>query len=478
MVDKMTLYNNDFLMSFEDLTKSTCGKVLFDFTGIHAFSSVVIDSRYAKENSLFVPLRGRNQDGHLYIEDALKNGVLCFFADKEFVDKNKVNIEVLCKNYKAACIEVKNNLKALQDASKFYLSEFPNLYKVGVTGSSGKTTTKEILFSIFSQKYKTVCNEGNLNSETGLPLSVFNVRADHEVGIFELGMNRKGEISETVNVLLPNAAIITNIGTSHIGILGTKQAIVEEKKEIFSKFTKECVGFVPECEYTEFLKEVDEGDIFVYSKDNLPFVKGVEDLGLSGSKIFYKDETIMFPLPGKHNLQNAFACIALSERKGFSAIEIKKGLENVRAIFGRSQIITGFTTCFFDCYNANPDSMNEAIEFCNSVKTEKSKHYVLGSMLELGKDSEKAHEDICVKLFSSDADFIYLFGDDIFEAGKKLDWVKNVFIFKTNEFEKLQNCLKNNLHKDDFVLLKGSRGLALERLERVVKTGGCTDEDE
>ncbi|AGT44596.1 UDP-N-acetylmuramoyl-tripeptide--D-alanyl-D-alanine ligase [Treponema pedis] len=465
--------NREFtLLFFDELVKSTGGSILFNFSPVNGFTSVVIDSRGVRPNSLFVPLRGEKQDGHIYIEDALKNGAVCFFADTEYVrlEENKITLEKLCKKYYACCITVKNNLYALQAASKFYLTKFPGLYKIGVTGSSGKTTTKEILASIYSLKYNTAVNKGNLNSETGLPLSIFTVRPEHEVGIFELGMNRKGEIAELANILLPNAAIITNIGSAHIGILGTKKAIAEEKKEIFSNFTDNCTGFVPDCKFTEFLKSVPAGKIYVYSADKNSNIKKIEENGTEGSVIFYKDEKILFPLAGKYNIDNAAACIALAEKDNFSASEIKKGLEAVRPLFGRSQIIRGLATCFFDCYNANPDSMSEAIDFCNSVKSEGIKHYVLASMRELGKESEASHKLIAEKVLSSEADIIYFFGDEFAFVLKNCDKKnKRVFIFKTDEFENLKNALKENLNKGDFVLLKGSRGLELERLEEVLK---------
>lgn len=468
-------FNSEFiLLFFDELVKCTNGKILFNFSPVNSFTSVAVDSRNSKMHSLFVPLRGEKQDGHMYIEDALKNGAVCFFADAEYSDckENKILLEKLCKKYYACCITVKNNLYALQAAAQFYLSKFPHLHKIGVTGSSGKTTTKEILASIYSLKYNTVVNAGNLNSETGLPLSVFSVRPENEVGIFELGMNRKGEMAEIANVLLPDVAVITNIGFAHIGILGTQKAIAEEKKKIFLNFTDACIGFIPECVFTELLKDVPRGRIYVYSKEKNPNIKKIEDRGVNGSVIFYKDEEILFPLPGTYNIENAVACIAVAEKENFSAIEIKKGLENVKPLFGRSQIIRGFVTCFFDCYNANPDSMNEALDFCNSLKIKTVKQYILASMLELGQESEASHRQIVNKVLSSDAGIIYFFGDEFVSVLKNYKIEnKKIFSFKTDEFKKLKSAVIENVHKDDFVLLKGSRRFELERLEDVLKYG-------
>ena len=461
------------LMTLEELLTSIGARLVYKSDTSKAFSSVAIDSRNVKNNSLFIPLRGEKQDGHSYIESALKKGAKFFVVDFDHLNENETTLLSLCKNYAASCVVVKNNLKALQDAARYYLSKFPNLYKIGITGSSGKTTTKEILASIYSQKYNTVSTKGNLNSETGLPLSVFEVRPEHEAGIFELGMNRKGEIAEIASVLLPKAAIITNIGTAHIGILGTKRAIAEEKKEIFSFFDDDSLGFIPECEFTDFLKDVPHGSVFTVSDNDSSLVQKVEDAGVSGSKIFYRGEEILFPLPGVYNVKNALLCIALAEKKGFSAKEIKSGLEAVRPLFGRSQVLHGFVTYFLDCYNANPDSMESAIRFCNSLDIGSKKHYVLASMLELGKESDYEHKKIIEEALKSNADSLYLFGDDICFAceGIKFDGPKKIYKFKTNEFDVLKERLKENLSKGDFVLLKGSRSMELERLESVLKEG-------
>ena len=422
------------LMNLDELLTSTGAWLVYESNSSKAFSSVAIDSRNVKNNSLFIPLRGENQDGHIYIEAALKNGAKFFVVDFDYLNENETALLSLCKKYDASCVAVKNNLKALQDAARYYLSKFPSLYKIGITGSSGKTTTKEILASIYSKKYNTVSTKGNLNSETGLPLSVFEVRPEHEAGIFELGMNRKGEIAEIASVLLPNAAIITNIGTAHIGILGTKQAIAEEKKEIFSFFDDDALGFIPDCEFTDFLKDVSHGSVFSVSDNDSSLVQKVEDAG-------------------------------------FSAKEIKSGLEAVRPLFGRSQVLHGFVTYFLDCYNANPDSMKSAIEFCDSINTECAKHYVLASMLELGSESEYEHKKIIEEAINSNADDLYFFGDDICSAfeGLKVSSSKKIYKFKTNQFDALKKQLKENLSKDDFVLLKGSRSMELERLESILK---------
>ena len=458
------------LLSFDALCRAVKGTLTCHFSPYAGFDCVSTDSRTVCQRALFIPLRGAEQDGHRYIEQALQQGACCVVADSGFLaaQKNTDRLIELCKHYRAACIGVENTLTALQDAAAAYVEQFSHLLTIGVTGSSGKTTTKELLASIFSQKYRTVKNEGNLNSETGLPLSVFSVREEHEVGIFELGMNRKGEIAELAAVLKPDIAVITNIGTAHIGILGSKDAIAQEKKHIFSYFDEHSVGFVPEQDaYAAFLKDVPRGKVFGYGAASDSYTLE----GLAGSIIRYKGETIRFPLPGVHNVQNAFAAIAVAEHFRIPLTLIKTGLEQAHALFGRSQIMYGPVTYLLDCYNANPDSMNAGFDFCASLASCVRKIYVLASMRELGFESREAHRAVCKKAFASDADILFFFGEEMCEAaveqGSSQD--KLFFCFSETEFAKLRDALDNVLKRHDFVFLKGSRSLALEQLEPVLQ---------
>lgn len=458
------------LLDFKSLCKAVGGTAVFTHCSSEGFDSVTTDSRHVEKNALFIPLRGTQQDGHRYIEQALENGAACVIADEAYLAAKEHSdlIGALCKKHGAACIRVEHTLRALQDAAKAYLEQFPQLLKIGITGSNGKTTTKELLASIFAQKYTTIRNEGNFNSETGLPLSVFSVKKEHQVGIFELGMNRKGEIAELARVLQPNIAVITNIGSAHIGILGSKDAIAEEKKQIFSCFGKESVGFVPEKdEYAAFLKEIPQGKVITYSTDQVAFTLD----GLSGTTIQYEGTSIHLPFPGVHNVHNACAAIAVAQYCGISPQAIKAGIETVPSMFGRSQIVKGAVTYLLDCYNANPDSMHAAMKLCATINIVSRKIYVLGSMKELGSASKEAHRAVCAEAFAGDADILFFFGSELCEAactcGKKQD--KPFFCFKETQAAQLCEALDAILKRDDFVLLKGSRSLALEQFEPILQ---------
>ena len=363
------------------------------------------------------------------------------------------------------------------------MEKFPHLIKIGVTGSSGKTTTKEILVSILSQKYNVVSNKGNLNSETGLPLSVFNIRAEHECGVFEMGMNRENEIGEIASVLKPRFAIVTNIGTAHIGILGSRENIAKEKSKIFSYFGGFGTGVIPsDDDFSDFLKNEIDGKVVFYGNDtDSDSVKYICDLGLKGTKFSIDGIETVLPLPGKYNYKNALGAIALAQVLGLSSRQISDGISSLKPLSGRSEILDGKN--FFimqDCYNANPDSMEKAIEFVGSVKkdADAKKIFVLGDMLELGSDSKSAHEKTGLLAANSDADLVIFIGTEMksaFEKAKNSSEKNIIFIAGNSQgsMEKAALEIKKVLHGilNSIVFIKGSRGMGLERISKILLGG-------
>ena len=457
--------SSEGLLDFICLANSLGGRH-YSFSKTKTFSSVSIDSRSVEQGALFVALSGEKTDGHCYVEDAFKAGAAAAIVESSKLATHKL-LEIAETSQKEL-IAVENTLRALQDTAKIYLDKFPKLVKVGITGSSGKTTTKEIAASIIGIEKNIVINKGNLNSETGLPLSVFAVREDHEVGIFELGMNRKGEIAELARVLTPNIALITNIGSAHIGILGSIKAIVEEKKNIFSLLKKSDIALIPgEDEYCNSLSEGLRCVIRFYSPDTFSELEEVRDLGLDGTEILWAGEKIHFALPGKHNLADALAAIAIAKELNVSNYAIKKGLEKAAPLFGRQEILKGRTTVIRDCYNANPQSMQKSLEFCDSLQWNNKRIYVIADMLELGTVSQAAHEQLGLLLSESKADMIFLFGKEIEAAAAVLNSKCKSFYY-TNSIDELYALLDSSVQNNDLVLLKGSRGCALERLSEML----------
>ena len=369
------------LLSLEEVLSAVGGELLSKKGGDVVFTSVQTDSRNVVPGTLFVPLIGEFQDGHSYISKAIGNG-----ASVVFVSKKDGEILSLAEKYPEVCfIFVPNTLTALQNAAEKYVSKFPNLIKVSVTGSSGKTTTKELLTSILSQKYNVVSNAGNLNSETGLPLSVFKIRPEHELGLFEMGMNRKNEIGEIANVFKPNYGVITNIGTAHVGLLGSRQNIATEKKKIFDFVDETGVCVIPKNDdFAGFLADGVRGKVVFYGNEVNPRIRFISDEGLFGTKFSVDGIEISLSLPGKYNFSNALGAISLALELGLSVQEIKRGVESLPSLNGRSELVQKKNfTILKDCYNANPDSMEKALELVSSVDFDGKKILVLGDMFEL-----------------------------------------------------------------------------------------------
>jgi UDP-N-acetylmuramoyl-tripeptide--D-alanyl-D-alanine ligase len=449
-------------MDFSGLSQSLGAKLLsFGKSQRNAgFSSVTIDSRTVREGSLFVALPGSNCDGHSFVEAAFKNG-----AAAALVEHNKIetfNLSDIAKSMGKTLIVVDNSLEGLQKAAAAYLEKFPGLLKIAITGSSGKTTTKEIAAKIIGIEKRVTMNPGNYNSETGLPLAVFNLKPGDEVGVFEMGMNHEGEIAALARVLNPDIALITNIGSAHIGILGSKEAIAKEKKNIFSQFRGKGIALIPQdSPYRNFLAQEVRGRVSFYGKESFAELGGVNDLGLDGSEIIWDGKQARFSLPGRYNLANAFAAIAIAREIPVSADAVRQGLESVRPLFGRGEIIRGKATVIQDCYNSNPESLAGALEFCESLDWPGRRVYVIGEMLELGEDSKKAHEGMGRLLADSKADMVFLYGKETAAAAKALGRSRFLHTCGMNE---LASAVNNYVRNGDLVLLKGSRGCALEKV--------------
>ena len=461
------------LMSFSSLSQ-VLGASLFAGEGKQGggFSSVSIDSRAVRPGALFVALMGNAVDGHNFVDAAFGAGASAAMVAVSALQDPALGLTGLAQRWNRVLIAVEDTLKALQNAAGAYLKQFSNLVRIGITGSSGKTTTKEIAAAIIGQEKSVVMNKGNLNSETGLPLSVFEVRPHHQVGIFEAGMNKPGEIADLAEVLNPNLALITNIGSAHIGILGSRQAIAEEKKKIFSCFSGENIALIPKNDdYRDFLAKGINGKVVFYGPSSLCSLGAfgspseIRAMGLHGTEIVWEGRNVRFGLPGKFNFTNALAAVALAREMQISADSVCRGLESVKPLFGRGEILYGRTTVLRDCYNSNPESVEEALDFCDSLEWPGRRIYVMGSMLELGDVSEKAHADLGKRLCSCKAGMVFLFGEEIQAAAEIMKKeAADLPLLYTKDRDELSRALDSSVKSGDLVLLKGSRGCELETL--------------
>lgn len=466
------------LLSLEQVLEATGGMHLLG-NGTFHFTSVKTDSRDVCPDTLFVPLIGEQQDGHKYIGQALEKGAsVVFMALKNFEANSETFVKLSLSHPKVFFIGVENTLTALQKIASCYVDGFENLIKIGITGSSGKTTTKEIAAAILSQHYTVVTNKGNFNSETGLPLSVFAIRKEHQVGLFEMGMNRRNEMKEIADVLKPRFAVITNIGTAHIGILGSREAIAEEKSQIFRHFKGFGTAIIPkDDDFCSYLTSQADGKIVYYGDGQDESISLEKNLGLSGFVLNIGGEKATFPLPGMYNYKNALAAMSLAKALGLSFHEIAQGIESVKPLFGRSEVIeTERCTIVQDCYNANPDSMSRSLSLVSDVPASSNVFLVLGDMLELGAESVKSHVEIGREAAATRATVLFI-GNEMkhaYDEAVKSSGTERFLYYKDSSDASLSEVtvfLKGKLKKNDVVLIKGSRGMALERLTSLLSNG-------
>ncbi len=462
-------------------------------------TSVAADSRQVQPGSLFVPLAGQRTDGHRFLADALRRGASALLIARREWERCRGEVLAEAERRGATLVRVEDPLAALQDLARFHLRRWPALERFGVTGSNGKTTTKEILGSILAEEGATVVNEGNLNSEIGLPLSVFRAGYVHRYAVFEMGINHPGEMDVLADIVRPDAAVITHVGRAHIGLMGSVEGIAEEKRKIFRFFDGHQKAFLFEDEpHLERLGREVRGKVVTFGPRSTPGYRGSRSLGLDGTAIDWEGLQVRFPLFGQHNLWNALAAMTVSIEWGVSPSKIRAGLEKIRPLSGRSQILRGEITIVHDGYNANPDSVARLLEFVRALEWKGRKAAVLGSMLELGGESAEAHRQVGRMAASAGLDRLFLYGPEMEEAWKAcaadaaprtappagaapissappsavvgtapapgVEWF--------TDMDRLAERLRRELRSGDLVALKGSRGVELERLIPAIQRAG------
>jgi UDP-N-acetylmuramoyl-tripeptide--D-alanyl-D-alanine ligase len=457
----------DLLLSSRSIAHLVDAKLIGDDLSV---TDVQIDSRVCGTNSLFVPLKGERTDGHLFIENAVAAGSSLCFVHRDYYLEHEAFFAKSIAHHRVSFLVLDDPLSALQKLASAHLHNFPGLIVIGITGSSGKTTTKELLGSILSEYEHTAVSPGNLNSEIGLPLSALRIREGHRYAVFEMGMNSPGEMDVLVDIAKPRHAAITNIGTAHIGLLGSKEAIAGEKRKIFAHVGQSGRGFLPEDdEYKGFLAEACAGPVEYFGPDSTPGFEGFRDGGLEGIEMRWKGRLVRFPLIGRYNLKNALCAVSMALSLGVPDDEIALGLTKVRPLFGRGEVLTGTVTVIRDCYNANTESMIEAMDFVGSLRWTGRKILILGSMKELGTETEGEHRHIGRYAAGSDVDAVFFYGEESAASyhdalivksergdGKRIEWAA--------EFSDLEDQVHGYVQPGDLLLLKGSRGVELERL--------------
>lgn len=425
--------------------------------------NISIDSRKTGCGYLYIPIKGERFDGHDFIKPAFENGTVCSLSEKADFDAPAGSPVIL----------VESTRQAIRDIAEYYRSLFKNLTVIGISGSSGKTSTKEMIYAVLSEHFNVLKTEGNLNNEIGVPQTLFRIEEEHDIAVVEMGINHFGEMTRLAKMVRPDIAVITNIGTAHLEFLESRDGILKAKTEMFQYLNPNGIAVL-------------NGD-----DDKLSTVKAVKTLffGLNSESYCHADKIkqrstegtefdiicentslkAFVPALGNHMVMNSLCAFTIGKYLGMPVEKIIKGINNFKTIDGRFNVIkTGSLTLINDCYNANPDSMAASLRVVSNLKGRRTA--VLADMRELGDNSAELHEKTGF-LAASSCDVLVCIGDDakhIMEGAKKAKPHFEAYYFENNK--DAVNKLPAILKKDDTVLIKGSHSMNLSEITDFLKS--------
>lgn len=428
---------------------------------------ISIDSRNIKEGELFVAIKGDRFDGHDFVPDAIKKGAWGALVERTVLEKKFESLGAL-KNI----LPVEDTLYALQEMSHMHRKKF-TLPVVGITGSNGKTTTKEMLAGILKQQGPVLKNEGNLNNHIGVPLTLLKIEAKHKAAVVEMGMSASGEIDTLARLISPTVGVITNIGPAHLEFLGSLDIVAQAKGELLGNIRPGGPAVLnADDRYFETLKNKFHGHITTFGIETKADVQASEirqgqdftdfKLSVDGSEVSVRLRAV-----GRHNVYNALAAAAAAIALGLPLDAVKYGLDAFAPIAMRSEIkqLQG-RTVFADYYNANPASMEAALVTLMSLKSNRQTVAVLGDMLELGKSSAEAHRATGMTAARLGVDILITIGtfskytaEGAIKAGMPKERV-----CETQTHAEAAALVRKLSRPGDAVLVKGSRGMKMEKI--------------
>ena len=446
-------------MTLREITAS-CGGTYFGDSESAAkeVSSVVIDSRKVTRDSLFVAIRGARVDGHTFIPQTIEAGALCALSEEPLGEVTFPYILV------DSCTQ------ALKDLAEHYRKSL-DIKVVGISGSVGKTSTKEMIASVLSQKYNVLKTEGNFNNEIGVPLTIFNLREEHEIAVLEMGINHFGEMTRLAKMARPDICVITNIGVAHMELLGSRDGILKAKTEMFQYMNPD--GTI--------IFNGDDDKLITYSPENgiTPIYFGlgenssyraeqIANNGLRGTNATFVTPKSRFSahisIPGEHMVHNALAGIAVGYALGMSDAEIKAGIEALKPLAGRNHLIeTNTYTIIDDCYNANPISMKASIDVLSKADTRTVA--ILGDMGELGAKEKEMHYDVGQHTATAGIHVLICIGtlsEELARGAKETGC--NIQIYHYPDQEHFFAEMSSILEKNDTILVKASHAMAFEKI--------------
>ncbi|MBR5472473.1 MAG: UDP-N-acetylmuramoyl-tripeptide--D-alanyl-D-alanine ligase [Clostridia bacterium] len=444
-------------MSLKEIALAVDGRYYGDESKLgENVTGVTIDSRKIESGYLFVPIKGERVDGHDFIPSVMESGALCTFSEKPL------------ENITHPYILVDSCKQALKDLAEHYRKAL-GIKVVGITGSVGKTSTKEMIASVLSQKYNVLKTAGNFNNEIGLPLTIFNIRDEHEIAVLEMGISDFGEMHRLTKMAQPDVCVITNIGLCHLENLGDRDGVLKAKTEMFD-YMQSGAKIILNGDDDKLItvKETKGSSPKFFGLDsNLDaFADGIRSLSLKGTEcnihLGDKSFTTIIPIPGHHMVYNALAGALVGQELGLTTDEIKAGIEALVPVSGRNNLIeTDSLMIIDDCYNANPISTKASLDVLSMADSRRVA--VLGDMFELGENEKQLHFGVGEHAAKKNIDLVICIGalSTNTACGAETGSAKVLRFATKAEF---LSQAKNILQKGDAVLVKASNGMAFKEI--------------
>lgn len=460
----------DFLSSYPGVRRQPADISAIDYTALS------IDTRTLEQGDLFVALRGELHDGHTFVKKALESGAVTAVVDQRAEAFFQKDLEAV--NDKLIVVE--NTLDFLQQLAAWHRNRF-DIPLIAVTGSNGKTTTREMIGAVLATRYRVLLSEGNKNNHIGLPLTLLRIGSDTEIAVVELGTNHPGEIGHLTGLARPTAAVITNIGKGHLGYFGSLDSVYEEKTALFREIPDHCPRFINMEDIFLARYPAGQQSVFRVGMDSDCDVCGelVEEDRLGRiTFVLNGRERIKLPLPGRHQVMNALLAAAVGLYAGIDIAGIREALQNFTPAGQRMEITERDGILFInDAYNANPDSMRAALLYLAGLSDGvHSRIAVLGDMLELGEFAEEEHAALGRFAAGLAIDRFYFYGP---QSRHALDGVRSVNpdcpAAHYQSHAELAADLKSALNPATAVLLKGSRGMTMEKVLTALTNSGETN---
>ncbi len=422
-------------------------------------NGITIDSRAVQPGCLFVPIVGERFDGHNFIASAVEKGAVASLAHKD-------------GEWGCPVVRVQSTEAAFRAIAGAYRARF-DIPVIGVTGSVGKTTSKELIASVLSRRFDTLKNQGNLNNQTGVPLTLFRLTESHGAAVVEMGTNHHGEIASLADIVRPTIGVITNIGESHIEYLGSRDGILREKSDVFKNIgsTGRAIVNGDDDKLCTLRGKIDNLITYGFGVENDIRAEDVEDRGLEGSVFTAvygdKDLRLTVPAPGRHMIMNAMCAMAVGLVLGMTEEEIAKGVAAYVPAAGRMDIIKGERiTVLSDAYNASPTSMKGSIDI--ACRAEGRSVLILGDMLELGDNAPDYHYQVGQHAAAAGADLVITVGELSREINRGAYEGRTATMHFANRDE-LTGELSKIIHSGDTVLVKASHSMGLDNIAEYLK---------